>query len=252
MELTGRVALVTGATRGIGEVIARRLSGEGATVIVHGRHERKCVGLVSDLVAAGGNATYVCGDIGESETAQALASHVASEFGTLDIAVLNAGAIAYGAFWDISESDFDEMMAVNVRGPWLCAKALHSLMPRGASIIVTGSVSSMKVFPGETVYGASKGAAEQLMRGLAYELAERGIRVNAIAPGVVLGAGMSQDAVNAAEDSEQALAEMLATTPLGRGGTTDEMADAVVFLAGPRSTFITGQTVVVDGGILLN
>ena len=251
MQLNRRVALITGATRGIGEAIARRLAREGATVIVNGRDQEKCRELVADLERGGAMASFVAGDVSNSDTVEAIASHVSHKHGHLDVAVLNAGVVTYGAFWEISEADFDEMMAVNVRGPWMCAKALHPLMPRGSSIILTGSISSFMPYIGESIYCASKGAAQQLMRAMALELAGRGIRVNAIAPGIVIGGGMSQDRADEAQDPQRVMNELVGPTPLQRGGTLEEMADGALFLAGRQSTFITGQSLVIDGGMLL-
>jgi NAD(P)-dependent dehydrogenase (short-subunit alcohol dehydrogenase family) len=143
------------------------------------------------------------------------------------------------------------MMDVNVRAPWLCVRALNSVLADRASIVATSSVSASTHFPGETVYCMSKAALTPFAHGLAVELGERGIRVNALCRGVIGGEGMSQDAINASSDPHTELAANIANTPLRRLGSLEEIADATVFLASDRSAFITGTNLVIDGGLTI-
>lgn len=251
-KLRDKVTVITGATGGIGSAIARRFADEGAKLILAGRSQMRAATLLESLRANGATANFVIGDVRSEEFVDALRETVCREYGRIDILVLNAGAITFAPTWEITPTQFDEMMNVNVRAPWLCVRALHRLLSDNASIVVTGSVSATTHFPGETVYCMSKAALTPLVNGLAVELGERGIRVNALCPGVIGEAGMSQDAIDASSDPRQAVAANIANTPLRRLGSPDEVADAALYLASDRSAFITGTSLVLDGGLTVS
>jgi len=250
-ELAGRVAVITGATGGIGAAIARRFAEEGAKLVLAGRNQKRAATLMESLRTDGAAVDFVIGDIRSNAFIEGLSETVRRTHGHVDALVLNAGAITFALACDITPDQFDEMMDVNVRAPWLCVRALYSLLADRASIVVTSSVSASTHFPGETVYCMSKAALTPFVHGLAVELGERGIRVNALCPGVIGGEGMSQDAINASSDPRTELAANIANTPLRRLGSLEDIADATVFLASDRSAFITGTNLVIDGGLTI-
>lgn len=250
-ELDGKTALITGATNGIGREIARRFAAEGATLLLTGRDPERARTLLDELHEARASAQFMLGDLRSEHFIDELADAATSRYGRLDIMVLNAGVITWGALWEITPEQYDDMMNVNVRAPWLCIRRMHSTLADHASVIVTGSVSSFAVFPGEGVYCMTKAAVIQMVHTLALELADRRIRVNALCPGVVGGDGMSQNAFDASTDPAGEAAAAAASTPLGRVGTLAEIASGAVFLASSQSSFMTGNSLVLDGGIII-
>jgi NAD(P)-dependent dehydrogenase (short-subunit alcohol dehydrogenase family) len=250
-ELAGKVAVITGATGGIGAAIARRFAREGTSLVLAGRSRDRADALAAELRAADATVDVVIGDIRTDACVDALTDLVSREYGRIDVLVLNAGAITFAPTCDITPEQYDEMMAVNVRAPWMCVRGMHSLLADGASIVVTSSVSATTHFPGETVYCMSKAALTPLVQGLAIELGQRGIRVNALCPGVIGEAGMSQDAMNSSADPAAEATANAVYTPLARLGALAEIADATVFLASDQSSFITGTSLVIDGGLTI-
>ncbi|OBF27992.1 SDR family oxidoreductase [Mycobacterium sp. ACS4331] len=250
-QLAGRTVLITGATNGIGREMARRFAAEGARLLLTGRNPERAKTLLEELHGAGTEAHFVLGDLRSEAFIDEIAGAVTEHFGHLDAMVLNAGVITYGTLAEITPDQYDEMMNVNVRAPWLCIRRMHSLLADDASVIVTGSVSSFAVFPGEGVYCMTKAAVIQMVRTLALELADRRIRVNALCPGVIGGDGMSQDAFEASGTPAEEEAASAALTPLGRVGTLAEIASGAVFLASDQSSFMTGNSLVLDGGIII-
>ncbi|MBP2418426.1 SDR family NAD(P)-dependent oxidoreductase [Microlunatus capsulatus] len=243
--LTGRHALVTGSTSGIGAAVARALSAAGAAVVVSGRDADRGAALVAELRAAGGEAHVVAVDLAGSyaglrrfavEAAAALGGHV-------DLLVNNAGLYPVGATEDLPDADLDAMLAVNVRAPHVLVGALAPAMAaRGAGGIVTvGSWMARVGSPFGALYTATKAADEQLTRAWAAEYGPRGVRVNGVAPGVTLTPG------NAA--ARPVLDAMAATTPAGVVVRPEDVAAAVVFLAGDGGRMVQGTTLAVDGGI---
>ncbi|NUO61607.1 MAG: SDR family oxidoreductase [Hamadaea sp.] len=250
-QLEGKVAVITGATSGIGEAMARRYAEEGADLVVNGRRTDRGEALAAELRRDGTRVEVVTGDAADAGTATAIAERARAVYGRIDVLALNAGVITYASLWDIDEEDVDAMLAVNLKSPWLVAKACHRLISDGGSVIVTASVSSFDVYPGEGIYGMTKAGALHLAKAMAQELAPRRIRVNALCPGFVGEAGMAYDAINTSEDPEALTREYIAVTPLGRACTMREVTDSAVFLAGDMSTFMTGTSLVLDGGLLV-
>jgi NAD(P)-dependent dehydrogenase (short-subunit alcohol dehydrogenase family) len=246
-RLEGRVAVVTGATSGFGEAIARLFAAEGAALVLHGRRVEAGVALAAEL-----RARFVAGDVGEETGAEALAEAAREAHGRIDALVLNAG-IGYpgvGPFWEVQPEEFDLVFRTNVRGVWLCARACRPLLGRGSAIVVMGSMESYVVYPGETVYAASKGAALQLARGMAGDLAEHGVRVNALCPGIC-DTPLTRWFLDGADDPAALEAEFHAASPLGRMGTAEEIARAALFLACDDSSYVTGAGLVADGGLTI-
>lgn len=252
VRLSEKVAVVTGATSGFGAAIARLFAAEGAALVLGGRRVDAGHALVTELRRGGTDARFVAGDVGEERDAQALADCAREMHGRIDVLVLNAG-IGYpgtGPFWEVTPADFDQVFRTNVRGAWLCARAAAPLMGRGASIVVMASMNSYIVYPGETIYSASKGAALQLARGMAGDLAKRGVRVNALCPGIC-DTPLSRWFIDASDDPAATEIEYNAISPLGRMGTAEEIARATLFLASDESSYCTGASLLADGGVTI-
>jgi NAD(P)-dependent dehydrogenase (short-subunit alcohol dehydrogenase family) len=248
-RLEGKVAVVTGATSGFGEAIARLFASEGAALVLGGRRPDAGEALVSELSAAGAAVRFVAGDVGDESTADAFAAAAREAFGKVDALVLNAGIgePGGGAFWSVRPEDFDRIFRTNVRGVWLGARAILPLMSEGGSVVVMASMSSFVVNEDETIYSATKGAVLQLMRGMAADLAPRGIRANAVCPGVC-DTPMTRSWIDAQPDRAAAEAEAHAFALLGRMGTADEIARATLFFASDESSYCTGASLLADGG----
>jgi NAD(P)-dependent dehydrogenase (short-subunit alcohol dehydrogenase family) len=169
-QLAGKVALITGATSGIGKATARRFAAEGATLLLTGRDRNRARSLLAELEEAGTAAQFVLGDLGQDAAIDELAAVARDRYGRVDALVLNAGVITVAPLTDITTAQYDEMMNVNVRAPWLCVKAMHALLPAGGTITVTASVSSFTIFPGEGAYCMGKAAVIHMVRALAVEL----------------------------------------------------------------------------------
>jgi NAD(P)-dependent dehydrogenase (short-subunit alcohol dehydrogenase family) len=251
-RLEGKVAVVTGATSGFGEAIARLFAAEGAALVVAGRRTDAGEALVAELANKGDAVRFVAGDVGAETTAEALAACAREAFGRVDAAVLNAGIgrPGLGPFWEVEPADFDLVFRTNVRGVFLSARALAPLMDQGGSIVVMASMSSFVVNEDETVYSASKGAVLQLARGMAADLAHRGVRVNALCPGVC-DTPMTRWWIESQDDRAAAEAEAHAFALLGRMGTAEEIARAALFLASDESSYCTGASLLADGGVTI-
>jgi NAD(P)-dependent dehydrogenase (short-subunit alcohol dehydrogenase family) len=236
-ELQGQRALVTGATSGIGRAVALHLARDGAEVVVHGRHETRGAETVHEIADAGAKGSFVAADLGDTADVQWLASEV----GDVDILINNAGVALFGPTAEFDVSAFDKMFASNVRAPFLLVAAIApGMAARGRGSIV--SVSSMAGgvgLVGGAAYGATKASLEAMTRAWAAEYSASGVRVNAIAPGPVYTPSPS------GADFITALGE---TTPMHRASQPEEIAEVIAFLASPRASYITGTTVVADGG----
>ncbi|WP_199745586.1 SDR family NAD(P)-dependent oxidoreductase [Amycolatopsis sp. WAC 04182] len=240
--LEGRIALVTGGTRGIGLATARALAEAGATVVLTGRDEAKA----KEAAAAAGAASGLALDVTDAKAVSTLVRGVAKEHGKLDIVVANAGIMEDALLGMIREELVDTTLSTNVAGTLHTVQAAARAMMRKktGSIVVLASIVGEHGSAGQTVYAASKAAVANIARSAAKELGRSGIRVNAVAPGVIdtdLTSGLTEDAK----------AENIGKTPLGRLGTPEDVANAIRFLVSDDASFITGQVLGIDGGLVL-
>jgi meso-butanediol dehydrogenase/(S,S)-butanediol dehydrogenase/diacetyl reductase len=243
MKLHNKVAVVTGGGRGIGRGITDRLLAAGARVLIAQRQPLDAVLNGNPDVA------WLEADLGQREAPYAIARAVEERFGGADILVNNAGFMFERHIEDMSEDDWDRMMAVNMRAPVFLAKALLPQMRRrgGGSIINIGSIEGIGANPWHAAYCGSKAGVHGFTRALAVDLGKDGIRCNAIAPGWI-NSDLSNDYINAQQNPTQARQALNAMHPVGRTGEPEDIGSTVVFLASEESAFITGQIIVVDGG----
>lgn len=245
-KLQGRVAIVTGASRGIGRALAGALSEAGARVVLAARDVKRLKELAEELDAQGGEALVVPTDITRKSDVEALAAQSLARWGQVDILVNNAGVNAPGASEDLSEEDWDRCMDVNVKGVFLCSQAVGRVMLRqeSGSIINIASVAGLVGFPKRAAYGTSKAAVVMLTKILGVEWAKRNVRVNAIAPGVYR-TPMNEDMIAKGHLNLELIERRI---PMGRRGELAELFGALLFLASDDSRYVTGETIAVDGG----
>lgn len=237
-----RVALVTGAARGIGAAIAQRLASEGAAVVLVDRDASAASLLAEVMAEAGQHALPLVVDVTERSQIEGMLARVREELGGLDLLVNNAGIIRDGWLPRLSEADWDSVLAVNLKGPFLCCQAaLPLLRERAGSAIVNISSRAWLGNPGQANYAASKGGLVSLTRTLALELARYGIRVNAVAPGLI-------DTPMTQAMPAEARERLLRMQPTGQMGSPQDIAAAVAFLGSADAAFISGQVLHVDGG----
>ncbi len=240
VPLEGKVAIVTGSTRGIGRGVAAALAANGAAVVLNGRRAEAAERQVAETTRDGGRAVFVAGDVGEAATADALVAAAVGEFGRLDILVNNAGLTdTSGDFLTWPEERIDQILAVNLRGALLCAQRAARRMVEqgdgGAIVNITSVGGSQRAHHNNVVYDVTKGGLDALTRALATDLGPAGIRVNAIGPAATADAppeGRGGD------------------LPLRRGGTPDDIAGAVLYFVSDAARFISGQILYADGGLM--
>jgi 3-oxoacyl-[acyl-carrier protein] reductase len=246
-KLAGKTAVVTGASKGIGAGIAKGLAAEGAAVVVNYASSKEGADrVVAEIAAAGGKAIAVKGDVAKAEDVKNIFAETKRAFGRLDILVNNAGVYDLQPLDAVTEEHFHRHFDINVLGLLLATKEAAKLFgDEGGSVINIGSVASDLTSPNTVVYTATKGAVDAVTRVLAKELGPRKIRVNSINPGFVVTEGTSA-AGFVGTDFEK---ELVATTPLRRSGRPDDIAPIAVFLASDDSRWLTGDTLVVSGGL---
>ncbi len=245
-DLKGKAAIVTGSTRGIGRAIAEEMARLGARVVVSSRKPEACEAAAAEIRKAGGEAVGVACHVGEKAQVEALVARARSAFGRIDILVLNAATNpAYGPLTEVSDEAFDKIVTVNVRGQlWLCSLVLPEMAARkDGAVVFIASIGGFRGSRNLGAYAMTKAAIMQAARSLAGEWSPHNVRINCVAPGLI-----RTDFSRALIENKEVLARRLATTPLGRVGEPIDVAGAVILLASDGGRFITGQTIVVDGG----
>jgi NAD(P)-dependent dehydrogenase (short-subunit alcohol dehydrogenase family) len=255
-EHEGRVALVTGGSSGIGRGAVLALAAHGAAVTVHGATQDEAEAVAAEVRASGGRALAVCGPIQEAATTVSAVQATVAEFGRLDTLVTSAGIQRYGDAVSTSESTWDEVLAVNAKGVFLAARAAlpHIRQTPAGSVVIVASVQATASQASVVAYTASKGALVSLARAMAIDEAAYGVRVNSVSPGSVDTPMLRNSAAlftdGTAEAVERTLAAWGSAHALGRVATMAEVGEVIAFLASPRASFITGDDIRVDGGLL--
>jgi NAD(P)-dependent dehydrogenase (short-subunit alcohol dehydrogenase family) len=243
-KLSGKIALITGGTSGIGFATAKRFVGEGAYVFITGRDQAR---LDEAIKKIGSNVTGIQGDVANLKDIDRLFAQIQKEKGKLDIVFANAGIAKYAPFGAIDEEHFDSIFNTNVKGLLFTVQKALSLLPDGASIVLNGSIVGSKGLPANSVYSATKAAVRSFARTWTTDLKARNIRVNIVSPGPIDTEGL-RELFGSSDVGKQRLANINNLVPMGRLGTPDEIAKTVVFLASDDSSFITGIELFVDGG----
>ncbi|MGC1549351.1 MAG: glucose 1-dehydrogenase [Rhodanobacter sp.] len=245
-KLKGKVAIVTGASKGIGAAIAKSLAAEGASVVVnYASSKTGADAIVADINAAGGKAVAVQGDVSKAADAQAIVDAAIKQFGKLDILVNNSGVYEFAPLEDITEEHYHKQFNVNVLGLLLTTQAAAKHLGEGGSVINIGSLVTRIVPPGSSVYTATKGAVDAITGVLSRELGARKIRVNALNPGMVETEGTHTAGFIGSDFETHAVSQ----TPLGRIGQPNDIASIAVFLASDDSSWLTGEHLFAGGGL---
>lgn len=242
---SGKIALVTGGSSGLGLATAQRLVQEGATLYIVGRRQAELDAAVAQI---GHGVTAIRGDIANQEDLDRVFEAVRAKHGRLDILFANAGGGEFAPLGAITEAQFDKYFGINVKGTLFTVQKALPLMPAGSAIVINGSMVSIKGAPAFGVYAATKAALRSFARTWVSDLKGRDIRVNVVAPGTVVTPGYKTELGLTDEQIEGFKAQTAAVTPLGRTGTPDEIAKAVSFLASDDASYITGVELFVDGG----
>ncbi|MEC8857809.1 MAG: 3-oxoacyl-[acyl-carrier-protein] reductase [Chloroflexota bacterium] len=246
IDLSGKVALVTGASRGIGAVVASRLAQAGARVGVNFHASSELATVISDKInKAGGEAFLVGGDVSQEDEAEAVVKQLVEHFGSIDILVNNAGINIDQLLIRMKTEDFDRVLNVNLRGAFLCTRyaMTHMIRQRSGRVINMSSVVGLSGNPGQANYAAAKAGLVGLTKAVAREVASRNVTVNALAPGYIV-TSMVEEIPEGKHD------QILARIPMGRFGTPEDVAEAVVFLSSDGASYITGQVLTIDGGMI--
>jgi NAD(P)-dependent dehydrogenase (short-subunit alcohol dehydrogenase family) len=251
-RLDGKVAVVTGGASGIGRASAKALAAEGARVVIGDVAEERGESAAHEIRDDGGDAMFVRADVTKISDVEALVREAVDRWRRLDVMFNNVGVAIPGTAEDMSEDDFRRVLDVNLIGVWRGMRAAIPEMLRtgGGSIINTSSVQGHVAFQGWAGYAASKGGVDALTRQAAVEYAPKGIRINSIVPGTIL-TEMNEKILSEAEDPDAQMAMWTSMHPVGRVGQPDEVAAVVVFLASDESSFITGESLRVDGGLIV-
>jgi NAD(P)-dependent dehydrogenase (short-subunit alcohol dehydrogenase family) len=243
-KLSGKIALITGGTSGIGLATAQRFVSESAYVFITGRDQSR---LDEAIKKIGSNVTGVQGDVANLKDLDRLIAQIQKEKGKLDIVFANAGIAKYAPFGAIEEDQFDSIFNTNVKGLLFTVQKALPLLPDGASVILNGSIVGSKGLPTNSVYSATKAAVRSFARTWTTDLKARHIRVNVVSPGPIDTEGL-RELFGSSDVGKQRLANINSVVPMGRLGTADEIAKAVVFLGSDDSSFVTGIELFVDGG----
>lgn len=245
-DLKGKVAIVTGASKGIGAGIAKGLAAAGAAVVVNYASSREGADrVVADITAKGGKAIAVQGDVAEAADMKHLFAQTKASFGRLDVLVNNAGVYQFDPLEKVTEKEFHREFNTNVLGTLLTIQqALNYFGPQGGSVINISSIASLNPTPDSVIYAATKSAVDSITRSLAKEFGSRRIRVNAIAPGATVSEGIENAGLLGGEVEKQ----VIGMTPLGRYGQPDDIAKVAVFLASDASAWLTGERISASGG----
>src|ERR1700694_2276631 len=243
-KLEGKIALVTGANSGIGLATAKRFVNEGAYVFITGRRDAELARAAKEI---GKNVTGVQGDVSNLGDLDRLFARIKQDKGRLDVLFANAGSAKYAPLGTITEEFYESIFNVNIKGLLFTVQKALPLMPDGASIVLNASVVGSKGLPSNSVYAATKAAVRSFARTWTTDLKSRRIRVNAVSPGPIDTPGL-RELMGSSEEGQQRLKMISGNVPLGRLGTPDEIAKAVVFLASDDASYITGAELFVDGG----
>lgn len=246
IDLTGKVAIVTGASSGIGQAVAVAMAKAGADVAVCGQNQERLAATAATVTTTGRKVLQYAMNISQAEPVQQMVEDVHKQWGRIDIMVNNAGITRDGLIIRMSEQDWDDVMTVNLKSVFLCSKAVAKVMmkQRSGAIVNVASIIGLIGNPGQSNYSASKGGIIAFTKSLARELASRNIRANAIAPGFI-ETPMTEKIPEALQK------KMLESIPLGRYGKPEDVADLAVFLGSERSAYITGQVISICGGMVM-
>jgi NAD(P)-dependent dehydrogenase (short-subunit alcohol dehydrogenase family) len=246
-DLTGKVAIITGSSRGIGRAIAESMAALGAKVVISSRKAEACDAVARAIAQDGGEAAAIPCNISRKTEVEALVAGANRRFGPIDILVCNAAINpVYGPLRDLSDEVFDKVMGANVKSNlWLCNLTIPAMAGRGGgAVVIVSSIAGLRGSDRIGAYGISKAADFALVRNLAVEWGPRNVRVNCIAPGLI-----KTDFARALWENEELLAQRNSQTPLRRIGQPDEIGPIAAFLASPAASFITGHIIVADGGL---
>jgi NAD(P)-dependent dehydrogenase (short-subunit alcohol dehydrogenase family) len=247
-EMTGRVAVVTGAARGIGFGIAQEFVEAGATVVIT---DRKQSAVDAAVDALGPQSSGLVADVTNLEAVEAMYAEVESQHGHLDAVVANAGVGDSAPLGSIAEHQFDFIFGVNAKGVLFTVQAALPLLPRGGTAVIVGSTTSVQALPGMSLYGGSKAAVRQFVRGWIQDVEGSGIRINVLSPGAIdtPSLRLALEGASGADQVDAKVSEMGEGNPLGRLGDPREIGKVAVFLSSDQSSFITGVELFVDGGL---